>query len=80
MVSVNREETGDNIRRLMRKNKVSTYDLMVYMHLTSPTSIYAWTQGRIIPSADNLVKLADIFKCTVDDILIVNRDMEGVYE
>lgn len=80
MVSINREETGDNIRRLMRKNKVSTFDIMAYLHLTSPTSIYAWTQGRVMPSADNLVRLADIFKCTVDDIIIVDRDMEGLYE
>lgn len=80
MVSVNREETGKNIKRLMKQNKVTTFDIMSYLKLTSATSIYSWTQGRIMPSADNLVRLADLFHCGVDDILIVERNMEGVYE
>lgn len=62
--------TGDNLKRLMRKNKVSVFDIQYALKVNSPSSIYAWTQGRILPSADNLVKLAAILHCTMDDIII----------
>ena len=32
-------------------------------------SVSAWESGAAMPSAANLLKLADIFGCTVDEIL-----------
>ncbi len=64
-------ETGINIKRMMRLRKIDTYELSQKLGMRSTTSIYAWTQGKIIPSTDNCVKLAQIFGCTVDDILVL---------
>ena len=32
-------------------------------------SVSAWESGKAMPSAENLLKLADILECTVDAIL-----------
>ena len=69
--------TGENLKRLMRKNRVSVFDIQYALKVNSPSSIYAWTQGRILPSADNLVKLAAILHCTMDEI-IVKEDKDNV--
>lgn len=67
---IDKTATGENLKRLMRKNKVSVFDIQYALKVNSPSSIYAWTQGRILPSTDNLVKLSAILHCTMDDIII----------
>ena len=32
-------------------------------------SVSAWESGKAMPSAENLIKLADILECTVDALL-----------
>lgn len=73
--SLDKAKTGENIKRLMRLNKINTYELQMMFEFASPRNIYSWTQGQTTPSADNLLKLAYIFKCSVDDILI--KESEG---
>ena len=71
--SIDKVETGENIRRYMRKTHIDTLDLQYSLGMTSPSTIYAWRQGRILPSAENLVKLASIFGCKIDDILVISE-------
>lgn len=67
-------KTGANIKRLMRLNKIDSYKLAQMFDMRSTTSIYAWTQGRIAPNADNLVKLSKVFNCSIDDIVVVEGE------
>lgn len=69
---INIQETSLNIIRLMRKNHIDNYDLMMKLHYSSPTNIYSWKNGTNIPSLDNLVKLAYIFGCGIEDILVID--------
>ena len=66
--------TGKNIKRLMRKSGKDTFALMVGLHLTSASTIYSWTQGKFVPNAESLVKLAQLFDCTVDEILVLEEE------
>ncbi len=68
---INILETSFNIRRLMRKNHLDNFDLMMKLHYSSPTNIYSWKNGTNVPNIDNLVKLAYIFDCKIEDILVV---------
>lgn len=70
---VDKDKTGDNIKRLMRLNKIDVFELSQILGHRSTTSVYQWLQGRIVPNADSLVKLATIFNCTCDDILILEE-------
>lgn len=71
---VDRVETGINLKRLMRKSRVTTFELQVALNLTSPSTIYSWLSGKYLPNADNLVCLAQIFGCQVDDILVLEGE------
>ena len=68
--TVDKKKTGENIKRYMRLNKVDTFELSNLLGLKSTTNVYYWLQGKNVPNADSLVKLAAIFDCTCDDILI----------
>ena len=68
--SIDKEKTGENIRRLMRLNRMSTWDVQKALDFQSGRNVYSWTQGKVIPSAENLMRLAYLFNCKVDDILI----------
>ena len=71
---LDKKKTGENIKRLMRKNGVSTFDLQVALNLTSASTIYLWTQGKYTPNADGFVKLAQVFNCSIDEILILEEE------
>lgn len=64
--------TGENIYRLMWLNNLSVKDVQAAFGFTTPQAIYKWINGKNLPSLDNLVNLARIFKCKVDDILVVD--------
>lgn len=70
---VNPIETGENIKRLMRLNHIDAFDIQAYLRMGNQTSIYRWTSGRTMPSVDSLLALADLFHCTIEDILIVEE-------
>lgn len=70
---VDKDKTGENIKRLMRLNKIDAFELSQTLGHRSTTSVYQWLQGRIVPNADSLVKLATIFNCKLDDILILEE-------
>ena len=68
--NLDKAKTGENIKRLMRLNKINTYELQMMFQFASARNVYSWTQGQTTPSADNLLKLAYIFNCSIDDIIV----------
>lgn len=66
--------TGANIKRLMRLNHITISQLQMNLGMASATNIYAWCRGDLTPSSDRLLHLAYIFKCKVDDILVVKQE------
>jgi len=71
---VNAVKTGENIARLMRLNHITTYDLQMTLGFQSGTNIYNWLKGRMIPSVHHLVNLSEIFKCPIEEILVIEED------
>ena len=64
--------TGNNISKLRKKAGLSVRDLQSVMGFTNPQAIYKWQRGDAMPTIDNLVILAALFKVKIDDILIVD--------
>ena len=48
---------------------LSSYALGKMVGHTSCGGIYAWEHGKCLPGAYSLCQLADIFDCTVDELL-----------
>ena len=62
--------TGRNISRLRQQSGLSVRALQKRLGLATPQAIYKWQQGLALPTVDNLVALAAILNCTLEDILI----------
>ena len=51
----------------------SVLRLQDLMELESAQSIYKWLAGDTIPTVDKLVKLSQIFDCSIDDIIVTKE-------
>ena len=65
-------KTGENITRLMNENKIKVSDLQEIFGFEYPQAIYKWKRGECLPTIDNLVILSEVFKTTIDQIIITN--------
>ena len=65
-------KTGVNITRLMNENKIKVSDLQEIFGFEYPQAIYKWKRGECLPTIDNLVILSEVFKTTIDKIIITN--------
>lgn len=64
-------KTGENIRRLMDETGYTTKILQDIFGFATRSAFYKWFDGRALPTIDHLVILAQLFNCTIDDILIL---------
>ena len=70
---VDRKMTGRRINNLMLDLGFSVLRLQDLMELESAQSIYKWFAGDTIPTVDKLVKLSQIFDCSIDDIIVTKE-------
>lgn len=56
------------IKKIRESRGMLQYELANRMGVKQ-ASVSAWESGKAMPSAENLLKLADILGCTVDAIL-----------
>lgn len=56
------------IKRLREAAGLRQYELANLMGVKQ-ASVSAWESGKAMPSAENLLKLADILECSVDALL-----------
>lgn len=65
------KRTGQNIHRLMRENELSVKDVQEAFGFEYPQAVYKWIRGESLPTVDNLVVLALLFKTTIDKIVVI---------
>lgn len=70
--TVNLVETGKKITELMNANNIKVTDLQEIFGFEYPQAIYKWRRGECLPTVDNLIILASIFKTTIDKIIVTN--------
>ena len=69
--------TGQNIKRIREAAGISVRDLQMILGFTSPQAIYKWQNGDCLPTIDNLVILAAVFRVSIDEIIVVDGDPAG---
>lgn len=57
-----------NINKLREKHKLTQSDLSDKIGV-SQSAVAKWETGETIPSTKNLIKLAQIFNCTIDELV-----------
>lgn len=70
---IDKRETGINLRRIMDKRGITVKDVQQYLGLGSEQSIYAWLNGRNMPTIDNLYALSELLRVSIDAIVRGNR-------
>lgn len=65
---INLEKSGEIIRALF-KTKYKTLKEVSNRYGVSVATISHWQMGRVLPSIDNLVEIADDFGVKVDDLI-----------
>ena len=71
--------TGRQIKSLMEAQGYTVKDLCGELKLASVQSIYAWFQGRNLPTVDNLYALSAMFHVPMDIIVCGNREEGKVF-
>lgn len=72
MPTINITATGDNIKKMRKAAGLTVKELQNIFGFGTPQAIYKWQNGTALPTVDNLVVLATVFGCKIDDILVVN--------
>ena len=70
--TINLVATGQNIVRLRKAGGLSVKDLQDIFGFATPQAIYKWQKGAAMPTIDNLVVLARVFRVKMDDIIVVD--------
>ena len=65
--------TGATIKAMMKKRKLTVTDVQSKCYLQTQMAVYKWLRGDSIPTVDNLVILAELFGCKIDDIIKTRR-------
>ena len=73
MVTVNMVATGANIKNMMKARNIKVKDVQAVCGFGTPQAIFKWMRGDCMPTIDNMIIIADMFDCKVDDIVVVDR-------
>ena len=68
---INAAATGKNIEALRKQRGLSVRDLQDVLGFATPQAIYKWQRGTCLPSVDNLVVLAALFRVHIDEIIVI---------
>lgn len=65
--------TGATIKAMMKKRNLTVIDIQSRCCLQTQMAVYKWLRGDSIPTIDNLVILAELFGCKIDDLIKTRR-------
>lgn len=66
---------GKTLKYKRKAHGISQLELANQLHV-SRQSVSSWENDRSVPSFDNLILLADLYKVTIDDLLKDNKDYQ----
>ena len=72
--------TGAQIKRLRQINDFSVHELQQIFGFEYPQAIYAWEQGKNIPTIDNLLVLSELFDVSISDIVVSSKTEIRIYD
>ena len=70
---INIEATGKRLDDLRKERNLSIKDIQNHFGFYTPQCVYKWMTGKSLPTIDNLVILADLYQCKVDDMLVCEQ-------
>ena len=75
-VNIRMEETGANIKQLVKARGYSVEDMMEITGVTTPQAVYKWYSGKSIPSIEVLIVLSKVLGVSIRRLIITDEDVE----
>lgn len=66
--TINKKETGVNLRRIMDMRGVKPKDIQEYLGFGCVQSVYRWLDGVSMPTVDNLYALSKMLQVPMDQL------------
>lgn len=73
MPTINMVETGKKIEKMRKQVGMTVKELQEIFGFATPQAIYKWQHGAAMPTIDNLIILAAVFGCRIDDIIVTDK-------
>ena len=70
--TINKKETGVNLRRIMDMRGVKPKDIQEYLGIGCVQSVYRWLDGVSMPTVDNLYAISKMLQVPMDLIVCGN--------
>lgn len=71
VAGIDMEATSKRLDDLRKERNLSIKDIQHHFGFSTPQAVYKWMDGRTLPCLDNLVILAELYQCKVDDMLVL---------
>ncbi len=68
---VDKRATGLRLYHLIENSGYTREEIAFFLELNSPRVMYDWLNGAKLPSTENLLNLASLFKVQIEDILAI---------
>ena len=70
---INMAATSKRLDDIRKEKGLSVKDIQHHFGFETPQAVYKWMTGRAMPCLDNLVILADLYQCKVDDMIVCDQ-------
>lgn len=72
--SISMEKTGRWLKFICYYKKISVRQLLTWLGLGSPQSVYSWFCGRTLPSLDNFYAFSQALGLSLDALIVNHRE------
>lgn len=80
-IGIDKEGTANNIKNMIKRRGLTYKVVQEELGLGSVQAVYGWTRrNNNLPTVDNLVCLARLFDCSMDDMIATTTYGGGVIE
>jgi transcriptional regulator with XRE-family HTH domain len=70
VAGIDMDATAKRLDELRKERNLSIKDIQNHFNFYTPQAVYKWMNGQALPTIDNLVILADLYKVSVDEMLV----------
>lgn len=66
------EKTGEWLRYLCKRSNLTVTDIQEKLQIGSNQAVYAWFNGKTLPSLNNMLALSDLLGVKANDMVVDN--------
>lgn len=69
---IDAKKTGEWLRYLCKRKNIAVAEIQEKLQIASNQAIYAWFNGKTLPSLNNLYALGDLMGIAMNDMVVDN--------